>query len=145
YTDVARKTVQAVSPTCEIQISESDFFVLEWPQILELLPEPLLIIGNPPWVTNSTLGSFKGSNLPLKSNLSGHRGIEALTGKSNFDISEWMLIRLLEGLRGKKAVLAMLCKAAVARKVLRYAWTKGMSIENSDIYYNPSCHLEREE
>ena len=48
-----------------------------------------------------------------------------MTGKSNFDISEWMLIRLLEALQGRRATIAMLCKTATARKVLRHAWLNG--------------------
>jgi hypothetical protein len=48
--------------------------------------------------------------------------LAALTGKSNFDISEWMLIGLLRALRGREATIAMLCKTATSRKLLRYGW-----------------------
>jgi hypothetical protein len=65
---------------------------------------------------------MNGSNLPAKQNFLGLRGIEARTGKSNFDISEWMLIRLLNALRGRAALIAMLCKTATARKLLRFGW-----------------------
>src|SRR5207248_8948112 len=61
-------------------------------------------------------------------------GIAARTGKSNFDISEWMLIRLLRALRGRAATLAMLCKTATARKVLRYAWQNEGRIETAALY-----------
>src|SRR5690606_10344198 len=48
----------------------------------------LLVIGNPPWVTSAELGAIGSDNLPEKINMKGLRGIEALTGSSNFDIAE---------------------------------------------------------
>ncbi|MBF5066102.1 SAM-dependent methyltransferase, partial [Salmonella enterica subsp. enterica serovar Istanbul] len=53
-----------------------------------------------------------------KENGRGLRGLDARTGASNFDVSEWMVVRLLESLAGHDATLAMLCKAAVARRVV---------------------------
>jgi hypothetical protein len=77
---------------------------------------------------------MNGSNLPAKENFHGFRGIEARTGKSNFDISEWMLIRLVRDLRGRTATIAMLCKAATARKLLRFAWQNDGRIANASLY-----------
>ena len=111
-----------------------DFFLKNWPETLNDLVEPLLVIGNPPWVTNSEVGAVNGTNLPTKSNFQRFSGFDAITGKSNFDISEWMLMHLLEWLSGRSAVLAMLCKTVVARKVLRHAWSKGLQIERSGTY-----------
>ena len=54
--------------------------------------------------------------------------------RSNFDISEWMLMHLLECLSGRDAVLAMLCKTVVARKVLHQAWTRRLHIDLSSTY-----------
>ena len=34
-------------------------------------------------------------NLPSKSNFQNRKGLDAVTGKANFDISEWMLIQLM--------------------------------------------------
>ena len=115
-------------------INCADFFVKDWPETLDELPEPILVVGNPPWVTNSAVGAIKGTNLPTKSNFQRFSGFDAITGKSNFDISEWMLMRLLEWLSGRKAVLAMLCKTVVARKVLRHAWINDLQIEKSAVY-----------
>ena len=75
-----------------------------------------------------------GTNLPAKENFMGLRGIAARTGKANFDISEWMLIRLLRALRGRPATLAMLCKTATARKFLRYAWQNDGRIAAAALY-----------
>jgi hypothetical protein len=71
--------------------------------------------------------------LPVKTNALNLAGFDALTGKSNFDISEWMLCRLLELLDGREATLAMLCKTAVARKALAHAWKNGIAIADAEI------------
>ncbi len=110
------------------------FFTTDWPTRLRELPDPILVIGNPPWVTNAELGTLQSTNLPVKRNFQGNSGLAALTGKSNFDISEWMMIHLLKWLQGRSAALAMLCKTAVARKVLAYSWTTEMPISRADIF-----------
>lgn len=134
YVGVARSALADTTEGDRTQVRQEDFFQADWPAILESLSDPLLIIGNPPWVTNAELGILGSSNLPEKSNFQNHRGIDAITGKGNFDISEWMLIRSLEWMRGRSAVLAMLCKTAVARKVLLHAWRVGQKIGRADIY-----------
>lgn len=76
-----------------------------------------LVIGNPPWVTNSELSVLGSANLPVKRNFKGLRGIDAMTGGGNFDICEWMILRALSFLAAD-GVLAMLCKTSVARNVV---------------------------
>src|SRR5712691_2586098 len=73
----------------KVQIVHGDFFDTNFGELVSQLPEPLLVIGNPPWITNSELGALGSSNLPEKRNFQGHAGLDAMTGKSNFDISEW--------------------------------------------------------
>jgi hypothetical protein len=109
-------------------IDVADFFELQWERVLERLADPLLIIGNPPWVTNSALGSLDAGNLPPKTNFKRHAGLDARTGKSNFDISEWMLIRLLELVRARRFTMAMLCKASVARRLMQHVAAAGWSV-----------------
>lgn len=118
-----------------VHIINEDFFSVDWDHVLGDLPDHLLVIGNPPWVTNAELGRIGSSNLPDKSNFQNRRGIDAITGKSNFDISEWMLNKIIELLNGKDATIAMLCKTAVARKVLRHAWKSGQHLTRSEIYH----------
>ena len=133
--DVNPDHVQAAqSGVKRAEVRHADFFAKNWPNTLDKLAEPILVIGNPPWVTNSTLGSINGTNLPAKSNFQRFNGLDAITGKSNFDISEWMLTHLLEWLSGRSAVLSMLCKTAVARKVLHHAWKNNCQIEKSATY-----------
>ena len=134
HTAHARTASQTVSDYCDTEIRQEDFFYADWNRLVGSLPQPLLVIGNPPWVTNSALSSVDGSNSPEKVNFQNHRGIHAITGKSNFDISEWMLLKALDWIAGKHAVIAMLCKTAVARKVLHHAWKTGMPLAQADIY-----------
>ena len=105
-----------------IIVHQRDFFTEDWKSNLNQSGlSRVLVIGNPPWVTNSALGQLGSSNLPHKANFQGLRGFDARTGKSNFDIAEWMLIRLVESLPPGGA-LAMLCKTMTARKVLKHLW-----------------------
>lgn len=126
------KSSQAVGP---IQLVSKNFFDVDWGHTLESLPDPLLVIGNPPWITNAELGRIGSGNLPNKSNFQNHRGIDAITGKSNFDISEWMLSRLIEWITDRDATLAMLCKTTVARKVIHRAWKNVNQLGRSHIYH----------
>ncbi|MCQ2515038.1 MAG: hypothetical protein MJ089_08130 [Ruminococcus sp.] len=73
-----------------------------------------LIIGNPPWVTNSELVY----NLPPKTNFKNLSGMNAMTGESNFDICEYIILKLIEEFNGTESTIAMLCKTSVARNVL---------------------------
>jgi len=135
YAEAARRLLaQRQGLSSRVEIHRADFFRADWEEILSRLADPLLIVGNPPWVTNSQLGTIASENLPRKSNFQNLSGLDALTGKSNFDISEWMLLRALEWINGRRAVLAVLCKTATARKVLLHAWRHGFQIARSDLY-----------
>jgi len=94
---------------------------------------PLLIVGNPPWVTSAELGSLGSGNLPRKSNIRRLRGIEALTGDSNFDIAESIWLKLINELAEQRPTIALLCKSAVARNVVRFAHQFGLSINNASM------------
>ena len=100
-------------------IYQSDFFNTDWKSLISNLPGNILIVGNPPWVTSSELSILNSQNLPSKSNFQNRRGIEAITGSGNFDISEWMLLQYAEWLSDREGTIAVLCKYSVARKVLR--------------------------
>lgn len=116
------------------QIHQCDFFNEDWKRHLASLSHRrILVLGNPPWITNSDLGQLGGKNLPAKSNSLGLRGFDARTGKSNFDIAEWMLIRLLEALPPDGA-MAMLCKTMTARKVLRHFWKRDEGREDARLF-----------
>jgi len=134
YVRVAASDIDRLQIQTPVQISQANFFSQNWPSIIRELPEPLLVLGNPPWVTNAALGAIGSANLPVKSNFQNHSGLDAMTGKSNFDISEYMLIHLSEALQGRHATLAMLCKTAVARKVMAYCWKRQLEMSDCHIF-----------
>ncbi|MCX6343972.1 MAG: SAM-dependent DNA methyltransferase [Armatimonadetes bacterium] len=132
YVAKAQQRVELECPTADL--TQGDFFSTNWKQFLMDCATPILVVGNPPWVTNTHLSKLGSLNSPDKSNADGVSGYEAISGKSNFDISEWMLIRLLDWLSEHNAVLAMLCKTSVARKVLAYAWRSGIQIQSASMH-----------
>jgi len=81
----------------------------------------ILVVGNPPWVTNAEQGSLGGKNTGRKSNVKGFRGMDALTGKSNYDIAEAVVLHLFEMMRTfRSAQFALLVKFSVATNILQF-------------------------
>ncbi len=119
YVTAANSSITNSSNIKNITIRQADFFDMDWKTIMSELLGHILILGNPPWVTSSELSLLNSENLPTKSNFQQRRGIEAITGSGNFDISEWMLLQHIEWLSKKEGTIALLCKYAVARKVIR--------------------------
>jgi len=78
----------------------------------------ILVIGNPPWVTNSKLGSLNSNNLPTKSNFKNHSGLDAMTGKGNFDIAEFITLMMIETFQKINGNIALLVKNAVVKNIL---------------------------
>ena len=133
YVAKAKDLLRRSCLDADAQVRQADFFRTDWDEVLLGLPRPILVLGNPPWVTSADLSRLGSSNLPEKTNFRGHRGLDALTGKGNFDISEWMLLRALEWIEGHEASLAILCKVAVVRRVLRHAWSHGHRLRNAEV------------
>ena len=134
YVQMLKKRLRNSLVSPEIKIGVADFFSKNWSKELQNIPEPILIIGNPPWVTNSQLGQIKSDNLPEKYNVKNLRGLDAMTGKSNFDISEWMMNRMIEWLQEKTGTMSMLCKTSVARKVLTSAWKNDLLLAGATMH-----------
>lgn len=78
----------------------------------------ILIIGNPPWVTNSKLGSLNSTNLPKKTNFKNHSGLDAMTGKGNFDIAEFITLTMIETFQNMKGNLLLLVKNSVIKNIV---------------------------
>ncbi|MBR3557361.1 MAG: SAM-dependent methyltransferase [Bacteroidales bacterium] len=103
----------------EIQIVNSSIFEFDYQTIKKTIGEKeLLIIGNPPWVTNSALGVMDSKNLPKKSNFKQHKGLDAMTGKGNFDIAEYITIDLLQNFGKCKGNMAFLVKNTVIKNIV---------------------------
>jgi len=116
-----------------INLLQGDFFDFKWKSLFDDKGS-LLVIGNFPWVTNSQQGVIGGANLPIKINFHNHNGFDAMTGKSNFDISEWMLIQVANWMRNRHGYLAMLIKTSVARKFLSHLHSEKVGVLRSAIY-----------
>ena len=103
------------------EVIEADIFAMDLSKDLPWATGgPLLIVGNPPWVTNSQLSGLESVNRPARANLKNLSGYDAMTGSSNFDIAEYIWLKLITELRDQRPVISMLCKTQVARNVLEY-------------------------
>lgn len=121
YVEQARDVATARG-FADTRIEQADAFDLSPDSVADLdSAQPLLAIGNPPWVTAAGQGPLAVRNLPEKSNgRFGLTGLDALTGKSNFDIAEAVLLRLLDAVSGFRDVrIAFLVKRSVAMKLSR--------------------------
>ncbi|RLD42435.1 MAG: hypothetical protein DRI89_07265 [Bacteroidetes bacterium] len=103
----------------EINIYHYDIFDFDFEKISSKHNnQEILIVGNPPWVTNSKLSSLGSENLPVKSNFKNHSGFDALTGKGNFDIGEYISIKLLSVFAKLNGTFAFLIKNSVVKNIL---------------------------
>ena len=93
----------------------------------------VLLIGNPPWVTNSTLSNLDSKNLPNKSNFKSFKGFDALTGTSNFDICEYIILQLIDEYQNTNTTFGMLCKTSVARNIFEELHRRKIAFEYFDI------------
>ena len=108
YINTVKKRIESKTVRKNVLLINDSIFNINWNKLLSGVPEPILVIGNLPWVTSSKLGKLENDNLPKKSNIDGDRGILAKTGKGNFDISEWILVTLIRALRYHNAIIAVL-------------------------------------
>lgn len=103
------------------EIIQSDIFTMHLGKDLSWNNDgPLLVVGNPPWVTNAQLSRFESDNRPDRVNLKNLSGYDAMTGSSNFDIAEYIWLKLISELQHHKPTISLLCKTQVARNVLEY-------------------------
>jgi hypothetical protein len=117
-----------------VRIKQADIFKLNLAELAWSQTGPLLVVGNPPWVTNAELGGLDSENLPTKSNFKERSGFGAKTGESNFDIAEFIWIKLIKELAWSRPTIALLCKTGVARNVLAYAERAALPISSAEIY-----------
>lgn len=96
--------------------------------------DKLLILGNPPWVTNSKLMSQSLKNLPKKSNFKNFKGFDSMTGASNFDICEYIILDLLNNYKDKNTSLAMLCKTNVVTNIIKFIHKYNFKLKNIKMY-----------
>lgn len=128
YCDFCKKYV--CDDSCDV--INYDFFKFNLSE-LDLRGD-VLFLGNPPWVTNSELSALNANNFPNKNNFKKLSGLDAVTGKSNFDICEYIILQLIEVCLKKDATIAMLCKTSVSRNIYKEMYRKHMACSIFDIY-----------
>lgn len=134
YLDILKKRLSVTKKVENIRLTQADFFATDWKKMLSSITGSILVLGNFPWVTSATQGLIGSSNLPEKNNFLNHNGFDAISGKANFDISEWMLIEVLRWFYGRSGDIAMLVKTGVARKILAYSERKKLPILEANIF-----------
>jgi len=103
----------------KINLFHCSVFDFDFKQIKNQLNNwELLVIGNPPWVTNSTLSTLDSKNLPKKSNFKNVKGIDAITGKGNFDIGEFISLKILDLFSKENGHFAFLIKNSVIKNIV---------------------------
>jgi len=123
HCELARSlSVEKAPSNAHVTIMHGDFFGFNLKEDLSWREQgPLLVVGNPPWVTTAELGRSATNWQPPKRNIKGLRGLAARTGASNFDVAEAIWLKLIYELADQAPTIALLCKTAVARRVLQYA------------------------
>ncbi|MCL2141731.1 MAG: hypothetical protein FWH46_02465 [Methanimicrococcus sp.] len=111
------KNITANKP--QIKLYHCNVFDFDFQQIKKCINgQELLVIGNPPWVTNSTLSILNSKNLPTKSNFKQAKGIDAITGKGNFDIGEFISLKMLDLFAKENGFFAFLIKNSVIKNIV---------------------------
>lgn len=128
YCEICRNSID----DDRVNIINSDFFAFSSKALIKDKSQ-ILVIGNPPWVTNSALSVLGSDNLPDKINFKGLKGIDAITGASNFDICEYIILQLINEYRDTNTVISMLCKTSVARNVFKELKRSYVSFVSCDI------------
>lgn len=117
----------------DIYIYNADFFNFDFTSIINNSQKrgwSIGVIGNPPWVTNSCQSKNNSLNVPIKRNLYGLKGIDAITGKSNFDISEYITLHLLKLTQTANGGISFLLKNSVIRNILAKQRIENLHIGN---------------
>jgi hypothetical protein len=103
----------------EIRLYHCNVFNFDFREIKKQISgKELLVIGNPPWVTTATLSTISSDNLPAKVNFKQTKGIDAITGKGNFDIGESISLTMLDLFSQENGHFAFLIKNSVVKNIV---------------------------
>ncbi len=102
-----------------VQISHADVFDYAFEVIAQKHKNDCVwVVGNPPWVTNSKLGALNSTNLPVKRNFKNMTGLDAMTGKGNFDIGEYITLKMIRLFQKHNGNLFFLVKNTVIKNIV---------------------------
>lgn len=118
-----------------IYIEHESVFDYDFKEISRKYAEKdILILGNPPWVTNAKLGSLNSLNLPKKANFKNHTGLDAMTGKGNFDIGESITLMMFDAFQMRKGHLFLIVKNAVIKNIVFEQYSRKYQIGSIQKY-----------
>ncbi|MCX6153300.1 MAG: hypothetical protein NT007_03985 [Candidatus Kapabacteria bacterium] len=122
-------------PNTEIVIICADIFEFDFNSIKQNHHgQSFLLIGNPPWATNSGQSSVYSENIPNKTNFKHEKGFDAINGKANFDISEYILLSLIFTFQDRDGEIAFLLKSSVIKNMVFDQIHYNYSISNIESY-----------
>ena len=93
---------------------------------------------------------MNSTNIPHKSNFKKFYGFDSLMGDSNFDISEDIILKMINEFKDSKSALAFLCKITVARNIFKelfrnkieYSYIKILNFNGQEVFkVNVNCCL----
>lgn len=111
-----RLSTAAFAERATWRIISDDFLRMPMSDIQWRTEGPLLVVGNPPWITLADLPR-SGSRVKFPVTLPG-RGADAATGAANSDLAECVWQRLLFEMNEPDMEIALLSKTSVAHRVL---------------------------
>ena len=113
--DIDRNKLKQVEKLPNLKLINENIFTFNFDRFDK--NKSFLILGNPPWITNTDLSKINSTNVPEKSNYRKLREIDAMTGDSNFDISQYIILEIIREFKNTTSTIALLCKTTVARNI----------------------------
>ena len=138
YLEILKDKLQKFGKSLDnvnVHLYHENVFDFEFRQIAEHVNGRIVLaIGNPPWVTNSKLSEIGSDNLPIKTNFKKVKGLEAITGKGNFDIAEYISIQLIDNFSSENVYFAFLLKNSVIKNIVYEQKAGKASLSNMSQY-----------
>jgi methylase of polypeptide subunit release factors len=118
--DINNEYLRQISDIDNLTLYHGNIFDFDFNSIKKESNSSYLIIGNPPWVTNTRLSKIESDNTPPKHNYKHLEFFHAITGESNFDISESIILSFVNEFKELDASIVFLCKYKVACNIFEY-------------------------
>ncbi|AWX32642.1 class I SAM-dependent methyltransferase [Methanosphaera sp. BMS] len=131
--DINEEYLNEIGATNNLQLYHGNIFDLDFNRIKIDDDTKYLIIGNPPWVTNTRLSKYESDNIPEKNNYKHLEYFDAITGESNFDISEHIILSLIDDFNKSNAAIVFLCKYSVACNIFKHLAQNKIRLANVQI------------
>ena len=145
YLDILKEKLQKFGNSLDnikVHLFHENIFDFDFKRITNNISgKRTLAIGNPPWVTNSKLSEIGSDNIPIKTNFKKVKGLEAITGKGNFDIAEYICFQIIEKLSADNVHFAFLLKNSVIKNLI-YEQKAGKSALSQITQFNIDAQKE---